>query len=91
MCILSQNLYFVLSKSLSELFSKLAFKIMPDEIPTGSEVNKYAYAHFYLLCQTMASRCSLDVPEMTVPHFEAEAVRNVLEMSQMPVAELENS
>ena len=26
---------------------------------------------------------------MTVPHFEAEAVRNVLEMSQMPVAELE--
>ena len=50
MCILSQKPFiFVLSKSLSELFSKLAFKIMPDEIPTGSEVNKYAYAHFYLL------------------------------------------
>ena len=52
MCILSQKPFiFVLSKSLSELFSKLAFKIMPDEIPTGSEVNKYAYAHFYLLSQ----------------------------------------
>ena len=52
MCILSQKPFiFVLSKSLSERFSKLAFKMMPDEIPTGSEVNKYAYAHFYLLCQ----------------------------------------
>lgn len=44
---------------------------------------------FISCAKTMASRCSLDVPEMTVPHFEAEAVRNVLEMSQMPVAELE--
>jgi len=38
---LSQNPFiFVLSKSLSELFSKLAFKIMPDEIQTGFEVKK---------------------------------------------------
>ena len=33
---------------------------------------------FISCAKTMASRCSLDVPEMTVPHFEAEAVRNVL-------------
>lgn len=46
---------------------------------------------FISCAKTMASRCSLDVPEMTVPHFEAEAVRNVLEMSQMPVAELEKT
>ena len=44
---------------------------------------------FISCAKTMVSRCFLDVPEMTVPHFEAEAVRNVLEMSQMPVAELE--
>jgi hypothetical protein len=49
---LSQNPFiFVLSKSLSKFTSEPAFEIMPDEIPTGSEVNKYAYAHFYLLCQ----------------------------------------
>ena len=37
----------------------------------------------------MASRCSLKVPEVTVPHFETEAVANALEMSQIPAAELE--
>ena len=39
--------------------------------------------------KTMASRCSVVVPEVTVPKFEAEAVRNALEMSQYPVSELE--
>ena len=32
---------------------------------------------FISCAKTMVSRCFLDVPEMTVPHFEAEAVRNV--------------
>lgn len=37
----------------------------------------------------MAARCSVVVPEVTVPKFETEAVRNALEMSQYSVSELE--
>ena len=44
---------------------------------------------FISCAKTMASRCSLKVPEVTVPHFETEAVANALEMSQIPAAELE--
>lgn len=38
---------------------------------------------FISCAKTMASHCSLKVPEVTVPYFEAEAVRNALEMSQV--------
>lgn len=44
---------------------------------------------FISCAKTMASRCPLTVPSVTVPRFEAEAVRNALEMSQYTVAELE--
>jgi len=44
---------------------------------------------FISCAKTMASRCSAVVPEVTVPKFEAEAVRNALEMSQYSVSELE--
>lgn len=44
---------------------------------------------FISCAKTMASRCPLAVPSVTVPRFEAEAVRNALEMSQYTVAELE--
>lgn len=38
----------------------------------------------------MTSRCGVDVPMVTVPRFEAEAVRNALEMAQFSVSELES-
>ncbi len=44
---------------------------------------------FISCAKTMTSRCSVAVPGMTVPPFEAEAVRNALEMSQYSSAELE--
>lgn len=44
---------------------------------------------FISCAKTMASRCFLVVPEVTVPYFEAEAVRNALEMSQFSTTELE--
>lgn len=44
---------------------------------------------FISCAKTMASRCSLAVPSMSTPRFEAEAVRNALEMSQYTAAELE--
>ena len=44
---------------------------------------------FISCAKTMAARCSVVVPEVTVPKFETEAVRNALEMSQIPAAELE--
>lgn len=45
----------------------------------------------YISCaKTMASRCSVTVPEITVPKFEAEAIRNALEMSRYSSAELEH-
>ena len=48
------------------------------------------YACFYLLCKDHGSRAALlIVPEVTVPKFETEAVRNALEMSQYSVSELE--
>lgn len=44
---------------------------------------------FISCAKTMALRSSVVVPEMTVPEFEAEAVRNALEMSQYSLSELE--
>lgn len=44
---------------------------------------------FISCAKTMAERCSLAVPQVTLPHFEAEAVKNALEMSQFPPEELE--
>lgn len=44
---------------------------------------------FISCAKTMALRCSAAVPEMSVPEFEAEAVRNALEMSQYSSADLE--
>lgn len=44
---------------------------------------------FISCAKTMASHCPLTVPEVTVPHFEEEAVQNALEMSQIPAVELE--
>ena len=46
---------------------------------------------FISCAKTMAARCSVVVPEVTVPKFETEAVRNALEMSQYSVSELELS
>lgn len=43
---------------------------------------------FISCAKTMAVRCSVVVPEVTVPKFEAEAVRNALGMSQYSVSEL---
>ena len=45
---------------------------------------------FISCAKTMAARCSVVVPEVTVPKFETEAVRNALEMSQYSVSELES-
>lgn len=44
---------------------------------------------FISCAKTMASRCTLTVPQVTVPLFEAEAVNNALEMSQYSTEELE--
>ena len=44
---------------------------------------------FISCAKTMAAHCSVVVPEVTVPKFEVEAVRNALEMSQYSVSELE--
>lgn len=44
---------------------------------------------FISCAKTMASRCSTAVPRITVPRFEAEAVRNALEMSQYSSEELQ--
>lgn len=45
---------------------------------------------FFISCaKTMAAHNSVVVPEVTVPKFEVEAVRNALEMSQYSVSELE--
>lgn len=44
---------------------------------------------FISCAKTMAARCSVVVPEVTTPKFEAEAVRNALEMSQYSAPELE--
>ena len=44
---------------------------------------------FISCAKTMAARCAGVVPEVTVPKFETEAVRNALEMSQYSVSELE--
>lgn len=44
---------------------------------------------FISCAKTMALRSSVVVPEMTVPEFEAEAIRNALEMSQYSLSELE--
>ena len=43
----------------------------------------------FFVQKTMAAHCSVVVPEVTVPKFEVEAVRNALEMSQYSVSELE--
>lgn len=40
--------------------------------------------------KTMASRCTLAVPRITVPEFDTQAVRNALELSQYSSSELEN-
>ena len=40
---------------------------------------------FISCAKTMAARCSVVVPEVTVPKFETEAVRNALEMSQYSI------
>ncbi len=52
-------------------------------------IRKYRYACFYLLCKDHGSALLVVVPEVTVPKFETEAVRNALEMSQYSVSELE--
>lgn len=44
---------------------------------------------FISCAKTMAAHNSVVVPEVTVPKFEVEAVRNALEMSQYSVSELE--
>lgn len=44
---------------------------------------------FISCAKTMASRCSMAVPQVTAPRFEAEAVRNALEMSQCSSEELQ--
>lgn len=44
---------------------------------------------FISCAKTMALRCSVTVPQITVPHFEQEAVESALEMSQYTTAELE--
>ena len=43
---------------------------------------------FISCAKTMASRCSLQVPEVTVPAFADEAVRNALELSRYTSSEL---
>ena len=44
---------------------------------------------FISCAKTMASRCSVAVPQITTPRFEAEAVQNALDLSQYSAAELE--
>lgn len=44
---------------------------------------------FISCAKTMVLRCSVVVPEISVPKFETEAVRNALEMSQYSLTELE--
>ena len=46
---------------------------------------------FISCAKTMVSHRSLKVPEVTVPYFEAEAVRNALEMSQVSAENWKNS
>lgn len=55
----------------------------------SSNIRNMPMLTFISCAKTMASHCSLKVPEVTVPYFEAEAVRNALEMSQVSAAELE--
>lgn len=45
---------------------------------------------FISCAKTMASRCTLSVPEVTVPRFEAEALQNALAMSKYSASELES-
>lgn len=44
---------------------------------------------FISCAKTMAARTTVKVPEVTVPHFQAEAVQNALDMGQFSAAELE--
>lgn len=44
---------------------------------------------FISCAKTMASCCSVNVPEMTIPQFKTEAVQHALEMSQYSSVELE--
>lgn len=46
---------------------------------------------FISCAKTMAARTAVKVPEITPPHFEAEAVQNALDMGQFSAAELERS
>ena len=46
----------------------------------SSNIRNMPMLTFISCAKTMASHCSLKVPEVTVPYFEAEAVRNALEM-----------
>lgn len=45
---------------------------------------------FISCAKTMATRCTLSVPQVTVPCFEAEALQSALELSQYSASELEN-
>ena len=44
---------------------------------------------FISCAKTMAARCTLRVPQLTTPRFEAEALQNALSLSQYSAAELE--
>lgn len=44
---------------------------------------------FISCAKTMASRSTVKVPEVTVPHFQAEAVQHALDMGQYSSADLE--
>ena len=44
---------------------------------------------FISCAKTMATRCTLSVPKVTVPRFEDEAVQSALELAQYSAAELE--
>jgi len=44
---------------------------------------------FISCAKTMATRCTLSVPQVTVPRFEDEAVQSALELAQYSAAELE--
>ena len=44
---------------------------------------------FISCAKTMAARCTLRVPQLTTPCFEAEALQNALSLSQYSAAELE--
>jgi len=46
---------------------------------------------FISCAKTMATRSAVKVPEISVPHFQAEAVRNALDMGQFSAADLEQS